>query len=98
MSANVLTFRLKKEVELDKNLKPMEGEIESISLYACIDGIWGYLLTVKDYKAAKKAIRPDNIEDLFAESLSDVEYDAIMSVLSYHPEYYFFDEVYEYKN
>lgn len=98
MSSNKLKFKLKKEVELDKNLNPIDGKNENIYLYGCSDGIWACMQSVKSIEEARELIMPETIDETFSESLSDIEMDEFYSVLKNNPKYHFFDEVYDYDN
>ncbi len=94
MLANVLEFKLKREVVLDKNLKAIEKE--SIHLYACHDGIWSWVANVNSYQEALEKVKPENIDDLFRDSMCWDQAIAYKNVLLNHPNYYFFDEVFVY--
>lgn len=92
--ANVLKFKLMKEVELDKNLIPIE--CDRVSLYAWVDGLSAWVAYVDSYEEAVKKIQPDIIDESFSESLSGLELEEIYGVLSITKKYYFYDEEFEY--
>lgn len=92
--SNTLKFELKKEVKLDKNLKEI-GEPD-ISLYACCDEISSWVGYANTFAEAKKMIKPENIEELFAQSLSEVELAVFEAILSYNKKYKFYDLEFKY--
>lgn len=93
--SNTLKFELKKEASLDKNFEPTEHT--SIGLYACVDGISSWVGCVDTIEDVRKAINPNNIDNLFSETLSCDELEIIQAVLFSNPKYKFFDEEFIYK-
>lgn len=92
--ANVLKFSLVKEVELDKNLIPVE--CDRVSLYAKVDGLSAWVAYVDSYEEATQKIQPDVLDELFSQSLSGLELEEIYGVLSITKQYCFYDEEFEY--
>ncbi|NFL43165.1 hypothetical protein FDB61_15870 [Clostridium botulinum] len=92
--ANILKFKLKKEADCDKNLQPI-GEMK-INLYACCDSIQSWVAYINDIKEIENIIKPENIDNLFNESLSEYESEIFYGVLKNNKNYEFYDKKYMY--
>ena len=94
--SNRLTFKLKKESMVDKNLQPIEDC--RITLYGCTDNLWCEIINVSSYEEALELISLEHIYELLYLHLSDAEFNHITNVLSHNPIYYFFDKSFDYRN
>lgn len=93
--SNKVWIDIKKEIELDKYLKPIGTEESDCGeVYIHCDGIAAWIGTVDSYEEAKKLIAPNNILNVMEENLSCDELECIEFLMSPGARYIFYDEVY----
>lgn len=95
MSVNKLYFSIKKENEVDQNFEYISEP--RFCLYANIDELSTWVADIKCYEDAVEKVKPENILNTLVSALSEYELDAVLAVLTIHPEYELFDDVFIYK-